>query len=161
MKRKKIYQTNQEMAFTYTTENAVSWKLKVGKKTYQWKNQNERIHVAREGLPYQSIEAISLQMRSSVKNVLQLMGIPQTTYNKKKSDLATLDKRESEWIIGVTELIQYGLGVFNQEEEKFIRWMNKPNLSLAGRTPESLLDTFAGIGQVKTDLERLDYGIFV
>jgi putative toxin-antitoxin system antitoxin component (TIGR02293 family) len=89
------------------------------------------------------------------------MGIPQTTYNKKKSDHAILDKRESEWIIAVTELIQYGLGVFNQEEEKFIRWINKPNLSLAGRTPESLLDTFAGINQVKTDLERLDYGIFV
>ena len=162
MKKKKNYlETSQEPLFSITAETPIPWKLKVGKKTYHWKNQEERIHVVREGLPYESIESISHHMGSPIKNVLQLMGIPQTTYNKKKSDSAILDRRESEWIIAVTELIGYGMEVFNQEGDKFLRWLRKPNLGLFNHTPESLLDTFTGIAQVKMELEGLDYGVFV
>jgi putative toxin-antitoxin system antitoxin component (TIGR02293 family) len=162
MKKKKNYlEASQEPLFSITAETPIPWRLKVGKKTYHWKNQEERIHVVREGLPYESIECISHHMGSPIKNVLQLMGIPQTTYNKKKCDSAILDIRESEWIVEITELISYGMEVFNHEGDKFLRWLRKPNLGLSNHTPESLLDTFTGIAQVKMDLERLDYGVFV
>lgn len=162
MKKKKNYlETSQAPLFSITAETHIPWKLKVGKKTYNWKNQEERIHVVREGLPYESIESISHYMGSPIKNVLQLMGIPQTTYNKKKSDSAILDRRESEWIIAVTELIGYGMDVFNHEGDKFLRWLRKPNLGLSNHTPESLLDTFTGIEQIRMELEGLDHGIFV
>jgi len=58
----------------------------------------------------------------------------------------------------LTELIDFGLEVFNQEENKFLRWLKKPNLSLGGTTPESLLDTTTGIQEVKNCLNRLEYG---
>lgn len=160
MKKKKTYDDNGGVEYSFTSENVAPWKLQVGKKTYQWKNQEERINVVREGLPYDSIESISQYMGSPIKQVLLLMGIPQTTYNKKKSDSAILDRRESEWIIAVTELISYGVEVFNNEDDKFLRWLRKPNVGLSNQTPESLLDTFTGIAQVKMDLERIDYGVF-
>lgn len=86
--------------------------------------------------------------------------MPQTTYNKKKNEHSLLDQRNSELILLIIELIQYGQEVFNQEKEKFQRWLKKPNISLGGQTPESLLDTTTGIEVVRNCLNRIEYGIF-
>jgi len=56
------------------------------------------------------------------------------------------------------ELIDYGIEVFNQEEDKFQRWMNKPNDSLDKNTPESLLDSIVGIQEVRNCLNRIEFG---
>jgi uncharacterized protein (DUF2384 family) len=45
-------------------------------------------------------------------------------------------------------LIDFRLAVFNNEEEKFQRWLKKPNLSIGGSSPESMLDTITGINEV-------------
>jgi uncharacterized protein (DUF2384 family) len=58
------------------------------------------------------------------------------------------------------ELIDYGIEVFNKEEDKFQRWMNKPNDSLDKNTPESLLDSIVGIREVKNCLNRIEFGNF-
>ncbi len=58
----------------------------------------------------------------------------------------------------ITELIDFGLEVFNDEEEKFQRWLKKPNLYLGGNSPESLLDTTTGIDEVKFALNRIEFG---
>jgi uncharacterized protein (DUF2384 family) len=56
------------------------------------------------------------------------------------------------------ELIDYGIEVFNKEEDKFQRWMNKPNDSLDKNTPESLLDSIVGIQEVNNCLNRIEFG---
>jgi putative toxin-antitoxin system antitoxin component (TIGR02293 family) len=142
------------------SEKSKGWNIKAGRKTYAWLNAEERISVVREGLPYETVDVIGQRMGSPIKSVLNLLGIPQTTYNKKKSEHALMDRRESEWILSITELITYGIDVFNMEEEKFMRWLKKPNPSLGGLLPETLLDTFTGIEQVKTCLDQLEYGSF-
>lgn len=58
------------------------------------------------------------------------------------------------------ELIDYGIEVFNNEEDKFQRWMNKPNDSLDKNTPESLLDSIVGIQEVRNCLNRIEFGNF-
>jgi putative toxin-antitoxin system antitoxin component (TIGR02293 family) len=50
--------------------------------------------------------------------------------------------------------------IFNNENEKFQRWLKKPNLSLGGKSPESLLDTTTGIDEVNYCLNRIEYGSF-
>lgn len=136
------------------------WTLESEGKQYKWTNRMERVNVIREGIPYASIEGISERLNKPVKNILSLAGIPQTTYNKKKSERAMLDSRESEWIVLLTELLDYGLLVFNHEEEKFQRWLTKPNLSLGGISPENLLDTATGIEEVYACLVRIEFGNF-
>jgi putative toxin-antitoxin system antitoxin component (TIGR02293 family) len=120
----------------------------------------ERVEIIRQGIPYDSIETISEKLNRPIKSILSLVGIPQTTYNKKKSEHSLLDSRDSELIVMITELIDYGLEVFNQEQEKFQRWLKKTNLSLGGHSPESLLDTTTGIDEVKFCLNRIEYGNF-
>lgn len=130
-----------------------------GDKTYKWTSNMERIRVVREGVPYASLDFISSQLNVSVKTVLALVGMPQTTYNKKKNEHSLLDQRDSELILLIIELIQYGQHVFDQEKEKFQRWLKKPNRSLGGQIPETMLDTTSGIEEVRKCLSRIEYGI--
>lgn len=137
-----------------------SWKINSGGKLFIWSNKMERVGIIRQGIPYASIELISDRLARPVKTLLSIVGIPQTTYNKKKSEESLIDSRNSELILLITELLDYSLEVFNEEEEKFQRWLKKPNLSLGGNTPESFLDTTTGIDEVNFALNRIEFGNF-
>ncbi|HYK76512.1 MAG TPA: antitoxin Xre/MbcA/ParS toxin-binding domain-containing protein [Daejeonella sp.] len=137
-----------------------AWSIDSDGKTYTWSSKMERVGIIRKGIPYTSIELISKRLNRPIKSILSIVGMPQTTYNKKKSEHSLLDSRDSELIILITELIDYGLEVFNNEEEKFQRWLKKPNLSLGGNIPENLLDTTTGIDEVKFILNRIEFGNF-
>lgn len=69
-----------------------------------------------------------------------------------------LSGRNSEVVLVLTELLDFGLEVFNNEAEKFHRWLKKPNPSLGGVTPESLFDSLKGIQEVRNSLNRLEHG---
>lgn len=118
----------------------------------------EKVAVIRKGLPYESIEVISRRTDTSMKQFLAILGLPQTTYNKKKREKDLLNSRDSEVVVFLTELLDFGLSVFNNENDKFQRWLKKPNGSLGGVTPESLFDSLTGIQEVRNSLNRLEYG---
>lgn len=128
--------------------------------TVSTNNKLTKIESIRQGLPFDSIEIISNRINRPVKMMLSILDMPQTTYNKKKNENSRLDHRNSELILLISELIDYGTMVFNNEIEKFQRWLKKPNSSLGGLEPESLLDTVTGIQEVKYALHRLEYGNF-
>jgi putative toxin-antitoxin system antitoxin component (TIGR02293 family) len=129
-------------------------------KTYVWQTRAERISLIRKGVPVSSIEVLGERLHKPIKSILGIVGMPQTTYNKRKSEHAVLDSRNTELILLMIELLDYGQEVFNQEEEKFLRWLAKPNLSLNGIAPIELMDTITGLEEVKSCLDRLEYGAF-
>ena len=65
---------------------------------------------------------------------------------------------DSELELLISELVNYGIEVFNKEEDKFQRWLKKPTNSLGNNTPESLLDSVAGIQEVRNCLNRIEFG---
>lgn len=134
------------------------WRLEATEDTYVWTTPMDRVRIIRKGLPYETIEVISKRANLPVKQILHLFGVPQTTYNKKKKDKDLLSGRDSEVILVLTELLDFGIEVFNHEEEKFQRWLKKTNISLGGATPESLFDSLTGIQEVRNSLNRLEYG---
>jgi putative toxin-antitoxin system antitoxin component (TIGR02293 family) len=129
-------------------------------RTFTWSSRLERVDVIREGIPNSSLEVISKKIKTPIKNVLDLVGIPQTTYNKKKANHALLGSRDSELVLRISELIDLDLEVFNEEEDKFHRLLNKPNISLGGISPIKLLDTNTGINEVQSCLNKIEYGNF-
>ena len=137
---------------------STKWHIKVSEDEYVWATKMDRVSIIRKGLPYESIEVISKRANLPVKQVLNLFGVPQTTYNKKKRDKDLLNSRDSEVVLVLTELLDFGLEVFNKEAAKFHRWLKKPNISLGGVTPESLFDSLTGIQEVRNSLNRLEYG---
>lgn len=135
-----------------------NWSIVVNNCKYVWKTRMERVAVIRKGLPYEAIEVLSQRANLPVKQILACFSVAQTTYNKKKRDKGLLSGRDSEMVLVLTELLDFGLEVFNNEKEKFQRWLTKPNLSLGGVTPESLFDTLTGIQEVRNSLNRIEYG---
>lgn len=135
-----------------------AWVISAGDKEYAWTSKMERVGVIREGVPYGTIEVISKRIDAPIKKVLTIFDMPQTTYNKKLREQSLLNHRDSEIVLLLTELIDFGIQVFNDEEEKFQRWLKKKNIALGGHTPESLLDSVTGIQEVKNSLNRLEFG---
>lgn len=132
--------------------------FEVDKKTYRWSTNDEKINLIRTGLPYAAIEVISKQTNIPVNHYLKSLEIVQTTYNKKKKSDSILSKQDSEFIVELIELYEFGLSVFNEESEKFQRWLRKPNISLGNIAPDSLFDSLTGIGEIKKALNRIEYG---
>lgn len=138
--------------------NRNEYKFRVNNKNYAWSTSGEKIAVIRKGLPYAAIETISKQTKIPVNHYLNSLEIVQTTYNKKKKSNSILSKQDSEVIIELIELYDFGLSVFNNEVEKFQRWLRKPNISLGNATPDSMFDSLTGINEVKKALNRIEYG---
>ena len=138
--------------------STIKWRLESEGNEYVWASRLERVDLIRAGIPYASIDVISKRINIPVKEVLQIFGLPQTTYNKKRREKSLLNGRDSEIILLLTELLDYGIDVFNKEETKFQRWLKKPNIALGGNSPESFLDSTTGIQEVKNCLNRIEYG---
>lgn len=138
--------------------DANRWQLEAEGRMYSWATRLERVGIIRAGVPYAAIDVISKRINMPLNEVLQIMDVPQTTYNKKRREKSLLNGRDSEIILLLTELVDFGLDVFNHEEEKFQRWLKKQNIALGGHAPESLLDTTTGIQEVKNCLNRIEYG---
>jgi putative toxin-antitoxin system antitoxin component (TIGR02293 family) len=139
-------------------QNSYIWSIELQDKKYVWTSKMDRVAIIRKGLPYETFEFIGKRINIPVNQVLSIFGVPQTTYNKKRREKSLLSGRDSEAVLMLTELIDFGIQVFNNEEEKFQRWLKKPNISLGGTSPESLLDSITGIQEVKNCLSRLEYG---
>lgn len=136
------------------------WRLESEGHEYTWTSKLERVNIIRTGVPFGSIDVISKRINVPVKDVLHIFGLPQTTYNKKRREKSLLSGRDSEVVLLLTELVDFGIEVFNNEEDKFQRWMKKPNFSLGENSPESLLDSVTGIQEVRNCLNRIEYGNF-
>ncbi len=134
------------------------WSFEVSGDKYAWTTKMDRINVIRNRLPYEAIEVISNKANLPIKHFLRLLDIPQTTYNKKKKAHELLSSKDSELILVLVELLEYGIDVFNNEKSKFYRWLKKANPSLGDASPESLFDSLTGIQEVKNSLNRLEYG---
>jgi len=118
----------------------------------------QKLSHIRHGVPYQTVEALSNKAELPVKRMLEYLGMPQTTYNKKKREGQLLSTRDTEVLLALYELFEYGLEVFNQDHKSFDNWLRKPNPSLAGHVPESLFDTFTGMQEVRNCLQIIDFG---
>ena len=57
------------------------------------------------------------------------------------------------------EILEYGLVVFNNESDKFERWLQKPHSCLKF-TPKEMLETEDGLKQVKHCLDIIEYSLF-
>lgn len=157
--KQRIFDTKESISRAKVARASLpKWRLESEGHEYTWTSKLERVGIIRTGVPYASIDVISKRINIPVKEVLHIFGLPQTTYNKKRREKSLLNGRDSEVVLLLIELVDFGIEVFNNEEDKFQRWMKKINFSLGDNTPESMLDSITGIQEVRNCLNRIEYG---
>jgi putative toxin-antitoxin system antitoxin component (TIGR02293 family) len=116
------------------------------------------VKATRKGLPYRSLKRAQKIMPFSQQEWADILHLSSRSIDRLKKDKKSLGSTQSEKLIEVTLLYDYGIEVFGSVE-KFSKWLNRPSLPLGGFEPKSLLDTNQGMVAVKQELSRIDYGV--
>jgi len=122
------------------------------------KNFFRLIDATRKGLPYKSLRNAQVIMPFSSQEWARMLHVSKRSIDRLKKERRKLSSTQSEKLIEVTLLYDYGVDVFGSAE-KFTKWLDKNNIALGGVEPKSLLDTNLGIKAVKTELSRIEYGV--
>ena len=129
--------------------------LETKNEKYTWHNALERRVLSKQKLPVSVNAIIGKRLGKKIIEVNQLLFEDKSDTKKE-----FYNQNESEKILLITEVLDYGMEVFNNEEEKFKHWLKNPNKLLNNLKPEELLDSFAGIEEIKNALYKIDYGIY-
>ena len=111
--------------------------------------------MSREGLGKSKLAEISERYNLSILKLSEILPASYSTLIKKDA----FDISLSEHILTLEALLAYGNEVFGGVE-KFILWLQTPNIVLGKSTPFSLLETHAGMAIVRNTLGRIDHGVF-
>lgn len=108
-------------------------------------------------------------LRSEADKVAQLAGLTdielarilnmsvRNLHRLKADDKLTRDA--SERLLLLTNLLQHGLDVFDEDAQTLVEWLRSPIRELNTQSPLSLLDTTTGFGLVDDVLGRIEHGI--
>lgn len=116
------------------------------------------MQATRNGLSYKSLSNAQSLMPFSTQEWATMLHVSKRSIERLKKESKKLTSSQSEKLIEVALLYDYGLDVFG-DAKKFPRWLERSNLALGGVTPKSLLDTNQGIKAIKTELSRIEYGV--
>ncbi len=108
-------------------------------------------------------------LRTEADQVAQLVGLTDIelarilnmsvrNLHRLKSD-DKLARDASERLLLLTNLLQHGLDVFDEDVQTLAEWLRSPIRELNTQSPLSLLDTTTGFGLVDDVLGRIEHGI--
>lgn len=129
--------------------------IQIGEHTYFWSNEDERALIINEGFPDEVIDALEVKTSIPTSHLLLYLNIGKSNENK-----YIRNKVQAKSIVELTELYDYGVQVFNDEEDKFKHWFKKPNVTLNQRSPENVLSEERTVAPVKNVLDKIEYGGF-
>lgn len=116
------------------------------------------VSATRIGLPYKSLRKAQEIMPFSIQEWAEMLHVSTRSIDRLKKEKRKLSSSQSEKLIEITLLYDYGVDVFGSSE-KFSKWLNRTNMALGGIEPKSLLDTNQGINAVKSELSKIEYGV--
>lgn len=116
------------------------------------------INATRKGLPYKSLRRAQNVMPFSTQEWAKILHVSTRSIDRLKKENKKLNSTQTEKLIEVTLLYDYGVDVFGTSD-KFSKWLNRTNIALGGVEPKSILDTNQGIKAVKSELSKIEYGV--
>lgn len=122
------------------------------------KQPKKEINIIREGIPVYVVESFLEQESLPVKEILERLAIPASTYFAKKKNHKALDSYTTEKflrLISVTTMADTILGKTKAKD-----WLHNPVPALGNEAPLDLLDTETGHQLVVQALLQIKYGIY-
>lgn len=122
------------------------------------KDPKKEMGLVRNGLKTTVIESFLEQQDLAIKDILERLSIPSSTYFAKKKSHKTLDAYTSEKFIRLISVIVMASKILGKSEAK--NWLYRKIPSLGNEVPLNLLDTEAGHRLVTQALLQIKYGIY-
>lgn len=116
------------------------------------------INTVKQGIDYNTFLAIAQKSPFTIPEWCNFLHLSERTLQRYKKEKKSFDPIYSEKILEVTMLYKLGTEVFGNKEN-FHTWLNTSNIAFAYIQPKELLDTNFGIGLIKDELTRIQYGI--
>jgi len=118
----------------------------------------ELVRAVRNGISYQSFEALRVKVPFLAKEWAGFLNISTKTLERHKEERRDFKPVQSEKIISIYQLLNYGFEVFEDWDNLFL-WIKEKNIALGNERPIDLLDTNIGVDIVKKELGRIEHGI--
>jgi len=116
------------------------------------------IEMIRNGIKFPAFSLFASRSPFSLAEWSSFLHISDRTMQRYKKENGTFDSLQSEKIVEIALLHNKGTSVFGGSQ-KFNNWLDTENLALGKIKPKLLLDNTFGIGLLKDELTRIEYGI--
>lgn len=116
------------------------------------------IDMVRRGVKYSHFLQIAKNSPFKISEWSSILHLSERTMQRYESENSAFDPIQSEKIVQITMLNNYGVEVFGNRN-KFNIWMDSESIALGGIKPKELLDSNFGIELVKNELGRIEHGI--
>ncbi len=129
--------------------------------SYDWNDDSrgfELVTVIRDGIDYKTFESVAVKTPLKDKDWAIVLDTTLRTLVRYKKDNKTFAPKQTEKIVEIQQLMQYGEEVFG-DMDSFHSWLMIDNVAMGGVSPKELLDTSVGLGIVKDALGRIEHGI--
>ncbi|MBA2653081.1 MAG: DUF2384 domain-containing protein [Tatlockia sp.] len=122
------------------------------------KDPIKEIKTIREGILTELIEDFLKEQSIPIKDILQSLQIPKSTYFSKKRSHTRLDSSSTEKFLRLISVMKMSEEILGKNQSK--EWLYKKIPSLGEQIPMDLLDTEAGHRLVEQVLLQIKYGIY-
>ena len=112
----------------------------------------------RNGIPFSFLSNFIENSALNLQEWSEILHLNLRTLQRYKKDALTFDSPQSERILQILLLNNYGIEVFGNKQ-KFHGWLEMENIALGKIKPKSLLDSSFGINLIKDELSRIEHGV--
>lgn len=116
------------------------------------------IEMVRKGVLFSQFLQVAKNSPFQMNEWSAFLHLSERTMHRYESENKSFDPIQSEKIVQLTMLNNYGMEVFG-DKEKFTAWLHAVNIALGGIMPKELLDNHFGIELVKDELTKIEHGV--
>ena len=130
--------------------------------SYDWNDDSRAYNILetiRSGIDYKTFDIIAKKSPLDFNDWSNVLETTTRTLERYKKDNKKLSSSQTEKIIAIQQLMNYGNEVFGSETN-LKKWLLTENIALGGKIPKGLFDTTIGINMVRDALGRIEHGIF-
>jgi putative toxin-antitoxin system antitoxin component (TIGR02293 family) len=117
------------------------------------------IEKSKQGIRGRDLEEIQKETNFSNEDWSRYLQVAWRTIQRYRKQNAVIDSASSERALLVAQIVEDGRSVFGNDTA-FRAWLSLPSRALGGRSPNELLDTTTGMHVVKSELLRIEHGVY-
>ena len=119
----------------------------------------ETIEISKKGLRGKILGQIQDETNFSSQDWSDFLQCDLRTIQRYRKENRLIDPAQSERVLLMAQIVSHGRDIFGGDS-RFHTWLETANQSLAGKNPRQLLDTTTGMALVKSELGRIEHGLY-